>query len=64
VRRHPDAVTLDGVRLNVRRGWMLFRASRTEKAIRISVEGDNRKQAEGLLEEAKAMLEDVLRQGM
>ena len=64
VRRHPDAVTLDGVRLNVRRGWMLFRASRTEEAIRISVEGDNRKQAEGLLEEAKAMLEDALRQGM
>jgi phosphomannomutase/phosphoglucomutase len=62
-REHPDSITLDGVRLEGSHGWMLFRASRTEDAVRISVEARSQKELPAAVEEAKALLSRAMSSG-
>jgi phosphomannomutase len=62
-REHPDSVTLDGVRTDGSHGWMLFRASRTEDAVRISVEARDPKELPAAVDEAKALLAHAMSAG-
>jgi phosphomannomutase len=62
-REHPDSITLDGVRINGSRGWILFRPSRTEDAIRISVEARDAKELPAAVDEAKALLARAMSPG-
>ena len=52
--------TIDGVRLELKDGWVLIRPSGTEPAMRITVEAEDAKKAEKLLETAKVFVSDVL----
>ncbi len=53
---HPGSITLDGVRVEGSHGWILFRPSRTEDVVRISVEVRDPADLQAALGEAKAML--------
>ncbi|MEM2319730.1 MAG: phosphoglucosamine mutase [Candidatus Bathyarchaeia archaeon] len=48
--------TVDGVRLTLENGWVLVRASGTEPLIRITVEGESLKVAEGIMEKAQGVV--------
>ncbi len=60
---HPDSITLDGVRIEGKHGWILFRPSRTEDVVRISVEVQDPGDLQGAVDEAKAMLSRAERPG-
>jgi phosphomannomutase len=62
-RDHPDAITLDGIRIDGSHGWMLFRPSRTEDAVRISVETKDPKDLQAAVDEAKALLARAMSSG-
>ncbi len=46
---YPDASKVDGIKIRLDDGWCLIRRSRTEDALRISVEGVSKEKAEQLL---------------
>ncbi|MEM2419950.1 MAG: phosphoglucosamine mutase [Candidatus Bathyarchaeia archaeon] len=49
---YRDVSTTDGIRLALKDGWVLVRASGTEPLIRLTVEGESLKVAEELMEKA------------
>jgi phosphoglucosamine mutase len=59
----PDYVnlsTVDGVRLRLREGWILVRASGTEPAVRLTVEGESLKTANRIMRRGrKAVMEHI-----
>ncbi|MEM1540873.1 MAG: phosphoglucosamine mutase [Candidatus Bathyarchaeia archaeon] len=52
--------TVDGVRLSLRDGWVLVRASGTEPLIRLTVEGESLKTAEAIMDRALAAVKRVV----
>jgi phosphomannomutase len=62
-REHPDSIALDGVRIDGSHGWMLFRPSRTEEVVRISVETRDPKELSAAVDEAKALLAHAMSSG-
>jgi phosphoglucosamine mutase len=52
--------TVDGVRLSLRDGWVLVRASGTEPLIRLTVEGEFLKTAEAIMDRALAAVKRAL----
>jgi phosphomannomutase/phosphoglucomutase len=62
-REHPDSIALDGVRIDGSHGWMLFRPSRTEDVVRISVETRDPKELSAAVDEAKALLAHAMSSG-
>ncbi|MEM3788503.1 MAG: phosphoglucosamine mutase [Candidatus Bathyarchaeia archaeon] len=51
---------VDGVRLSLRDGWVLVRASGTEPLIRLTVEGESLKTAEAIMDRALAAVEKAV----
>jgi phosphoglucosamine mutase len=51
---------LDGVRIDVDRGWMLIRASGTQPLVRVTAEGTTSTAADGLLAEARGHVESAM----
>jgi phosphoglucosamine mutase len=62
-REHPDAIVIDGVRVNGRFGWILFRPSRTEDVVRISVEARTAEDLRAAMGEARSMLSRAMDSG-
>jgi phosphoglucosamine mutase len=54
---YNDFSTVDGVRLALKNGWLLVRASGTEPLIRLTVEGESLAVANDITEKATAVLE-------
>jgi phosphoglucosamine mutase len=52
--------TVDGVRLSLRDGWVLIRASGTEPLIRLTAEGESLKTAEAIMDRALAAVKRTL----
>lgn len=52
--------TVDGVRLELEKGWVLIRPSGTEPLIRITVEGRTGKDVMDLMEKGKSLVKNVL----
>ncbi|MEM1563877.1 MAG: phosphoglucosamine mutase [Candidatus Bathyarchaeia archaeon] len=52
--------TVDGVRLSLRDGWVLVRASGTEPLIRLTVEGESLKTAESIMDRALAAVKKAV----
>jgi len=52
--------TVDGVRLSLKDGWVLVRASGTEPLIRLTVEGESLKIAKAIMEKALASVKRAL----
>jgi phosphomannomutase len=62
--RYPDAVTLDGVRIQGMHGWILYRPSRTENVVRVSVEVKERRELAAAIDEAKSVLAGAVSEGL
>ena len=52
--------TVDGVRLALRNGWILVRASGTEPVVRLTVEGESLKAAKEILEKGVAFVKKLV----
>ncbi len=57
---YTDFSTIDGVRLALKNGWLLIRASGTEPLIRLTVEGESTKVAKGLMHKATALIQQQI----
>ena len=55
-----DLSSIDGVRIALEDGWVLIRPSGTEPLIRVTVEGESLKAARGIMEKAKALIQNAL----
>jgi phosphoglucosamine mutase len=53
---YTDFSTIDGLRLALKNGWLLIRASGTEPLIRLTVEGESLAVAKELMANAKALI--------
>jgi len=54
---------IDGVRLVLEKGWLLVRASGTEPAVRLTVEGESLKAAKEIMEKGTKSVTDLLGNG-
>ena len=54
---YTDFSTVDGVRLSLKRGWLLVRASGTEPLIRLTVEGESSGVANDISRKATALIQ-------
>jgi phosphoglucosamine mutase len=52
--------TVDGVRLALKNGWVLIRASGTEPLIRLTVEGESLKAAQDIMESGVALVKKYI----
>ncbi len=57
---YRQILTIDGVRLSLKDGWILVRASGTEPLIRLTVEGESLKTAEAIMDKASATIKRAL----
>jgi phosphoglucosamine mutase len=53
---YTDFSTVDGVRITLKNGWILIRASGTEPLIRVTVEGESLKVAEDILSRGTVLI--------
>jgi phosphoglucosamine mutase len=53
---YVDFSTVDGVRVALKNGWVLIRASGTEPLVRLTVEGESLKAADGIMQKGVAMV--------
>jgi len=57
---YKEYSTVDGVRLALRKGWILVRASGTESLVRLTVEGESLKAAREILEKGVALVKKLV----
>ena len=55
---YTDFSTVDGVRVALKNGWLLIRASGTEPLIRLTVEGESLKAAEDIMSKGTALVKE------
>jgi phosphomannomutase len=56
LKKYKNVNTIDGIRIDFDKGWVLIRASNTEPVIRLTIEADNKKEFEKLKDEFSKLL--------
>ena len=56
-KKYSNVNTIDGIRVNTRRGWWLLRASNTQPALIVRCEAESDKNLNSLVLEVKILLE-------
>ena len=59
-KKYSKVNTIDGIRVNNRRGWWLLRASNTQPALIVRCEAESDKNLDGLVLEVKSLLEKCM----
>jgi len=59
-----EKLTIDGMRLTLKNGWILVRPSGTEPFIRITVEAESVKEAENIMEKGLKQVEKSLKEAV
>jgi phosphoglucosamine mutase len=59
---HTGFSRVDGVRLSVKNGWILVRASGTEPLIRLTAEGESKKAAEEIMQKGLASVKKLVKE--
>ncbi|MCK5547687.1 MAG: phosphoglucosamine mutase, partial [Thermoplasmata archaeon] len=60
-KKGSEISTIDGIKLFDKKGWVLIRPSGTEPIVRIFSEGKTKKNAKGLAEEGRGLLQDCIK---
>ena len=60
-KEYGKVITMDGVRVDFKKGWILARASNTSPMVRLTVEADSSKELESLKKRFLGILNDVIR---
>ncbi len=60
LKRSKNANTMDGVRLDFDKGWVLVRASNTSPLIRLTVEGESQSDFNSLMEEYDGLVKEAV----
>jgi phosphoglucosamine mutase len=58
--KYKKCLKIDGVRLSLRDGWILVRASGTEPLVRLTVEGESMESAKEIMEKGMALVKKLI----
>jgi phosphoglucosamine mutase len=59
---YKGSSTVDGVRLSLRSGWILVRASGTEPAIRLTAEGETLRTARDIIDKGTVIVKKFVKE--
>ena len=59
--KYKSLSTVDGVRISIKDGWILIRASGTEPLVRLTVEGESLKTARNIMQEGIKLVKQFVR---
>jgi len=64
IKEYPDADTTDGIKFKQKDSWVLIRPSRTEEALRLSIEARSKDRAEEIMNDYLKRISSIMRENL